>query len=161
MVLDIILLSFGILLQILGLLGGILPVIPGPPLSYAGIILLHFTSYADFSGKFLIIFGVLAALITILDYFLPVWGTKKFGGSSRGVWGATIGLVLGLLFFPPIGIVVGPFVGALVGEMTRGGEFLASLKSAFGSFVGFLLGTGMKLAVSGVMAYYFARELFV
>ncbi len=161
MVLDVVLLIFGIILQILGILGGILPVIPGPPLSYAGLILLHFTSYAEFSPRFLIIFGVLAAVITVLDYVLPVWGTRKYGGTSRGVWGATIGLIIGLFFFPPFGIVIGPFVGALLGEMTTGVEFVKSLRSAFGSFIGFLFGTVMKLAVSGLMAYYFVKELFV
>ena len=105
--------------------------------------------------------GIAAAVVTVLDYVFPVWATKKFGGSKRGVWGATIGLVVGIFFFPPIGIIVGPFVGAFIGEYTSPENKSNALKSAIGSFIGFLLGTGLKFAVSGVITYYFVVELFI
>jgi uncharacterized protein YqgC (DUF456 family) len=105
--------------------------------------------------------GIAAAVATVLDYIFPVWTTKRFGGSKRGVWGSTIGLVVGLFFFPPFGIIIGPFVGAFVGEVTANQNQRSALRSAFGSFVGFLLGTGLKFAVSGVTTYYFIKELFL
>lgn len=99
-------------------------------------------------------------VITALDYFIPMWGTKRFGGTKAGVTGSTIGLIVGL-FLGPIGIVVGPFLGALAGELiTAPDEFKRALRSATGSFVGFLLGTGLKLIYGGLAAFYFFRELF-
>ncbi|MEN8118401.1 MAG: DUF456 domain-containing protein [Bacteroidota bacterium] len=159
MVLDWILIALGIIFLISGLLGCILPVIPGPPLSYIGLLLLHFTERYQFSSKFLIIWGVITAVVYAIDYLIPAWGTKKFGGSKRGVWGSIIGLLLGLIFFPPLGIIIGPFVGAVVGELSAGKESGAALKSGFGSFMGFLMGTMLKLITSGMMTWYFFKEL--
>lgn len=158
---DYVLLSLGIVLVILGLLGCVLPVIPGPPLSFAALLLVHFTSFGNISTNVLIVTGIAAVVVTILDYVFPVWATKKFGGSKRGVWGATIGLVVGLFLFPPFGIIVGPLIGALLGELTAGQTHNQAIKSALGSFIGFLLGTGLKFAVSGVITYYFVMEAFV
>jgi uncharacterized protein YqgC (DUF456 family) len=149
------------LLIFVGLLGAILPVIPGPILAWVGILILHFTSYADFSSTFLWVSALIVIAITVLDYFIPIWGTKKFGGTKAGVTGSTIGLVVGL-FFGPFGIILGPFIGALVGELVANREeFSKALKSATGSFIGFLLGTGLKLIYCGVMIYYFLSEVFV
>jgi uncharacterized protein len=158
---DYLLLSLGIILMILGLAGSILPVLPGPPLSYVGLLMLHFTQRYQFSSRFLILWLVVTVVVYLLDYIVPAWGAKKFGGSKRGVWGSVIGLVLGLLFFPPLGIIVGPFVGAVLGELTAGKDSTSALKSGFGSFVGFLTGTILKLIVSGMMTWYFFREMIV
>ncbi|HOP03911.1 MAG TPA: DUF456 domain-containing protein [Tenuifilaceae bacterium] len=158
---DYFLISVAVILIILGLLGCILPVIPGPPLSFVGILLGHFTRWGNIETSWLVWMGIAAAVVTVLDYVFPVWATKKFGGSKRGVWGATIGLVVGIFFFPPIGIIVGPFVGAFIGEYTSPENKSNALKSAIGSFIGFLLGTGLKFAVSGVITYYFVVELFI
>lgn len=98
-------------------------------------------------------------VVSILDYIIPAWGTKKFGGSKRGVLGSMIGLLFGLFLFPPFGIIIGPFVGAVLGEITGGKDNKAALKAGLGSFVGFLLGTLMKLIVSGMMAWYFIAEI--
>ena len=99
-------------------------------------------------------------LITVLDYFIPIWGTKKFGGSKAGVIGSGIGLIVGL-FFGPLGIILGPFLGALAGELiTNQTEIKKALRSATGSFIGFLFGTGLKLVFCGFMAYYFVSEVF-
>lgn len=157
---DFIIISIAGILILLGLIGCILPILPGPPLSFGGLLILHFTRWGNIDGDLLIWLGIAAALATVLDYVLPIWATKKFGGSKRGVWGATIGLVIGLFFFPPIGIIVGPFLGAFIGEITSDNEKNA-LKSATGSFIGFLFGTGIKFAVSGVVTYYFFMELFI
>ena len=148
----------GGLLILIGLLGALLPVLPGPPLSFIGLLLLHFTRWADFSTQFLVIMGVLATLVTAVDYIVPMWGTKKFGGSKAGVRGSTIGLVIGVFFFPPIGIIIGPFLGALIAElMINSDDFNKALKSGIGSLVGFLMGTGLKLGASLLMAVYFVR----
>jgi hypothetical protein len=158
---EYILISVAVILIILGILGCILPVIPGPPLSFGGILILHYSKWGSIDTKLLLWMGIAAVIATILDYILPIWATKKFGGSKRGVWGATIGLVIGIFFFPPIGIIVGPFLGAFVGEYTSPLNKNNALKSALGSFIGFLLGTGLKFAVSGVITYYFVMELFI
>lgn len=158
---DYVLIGFGIILMISGILGCVLPVIPGPPLSYLGLLLLHFTERYHFSPRFLIIWAVLTAAVYALDYIIPAWGTKKFGGGKRGVWGSVIGLVIGLFFFPPFGIIAGPFVGAVIGELTAGRDSNTALKSGFGSFLGFLLGTLLKLITSGMMTWYFFHELIV
>ncbi|HBL75398.1 MAG: hypothetical protein A2W90_04055 [Bacteroidetes bacterium GWF2_42_66] len=113
----------------------------------------------QFSGRFLIIWAVVTIVVSILDYIIPAWGTKKFGGSKRGVLGSMIGLLFGLFLFPPFGIIIGPFVGAVLGEITGGKDNKAALKAGLGSFVGFLLGTLMKLIVSGMMAWYFIAEI--
>ena len=156
---DYLLIGFGIVFIISGILGGILPVLPGPPLSYLGLLLLHFTERYHYSPRFLIFWGVITALVYALDYAIPAWGTKRFGGSNRGIWGSIIGLLIGLFFFPPFGIIIGPFLGAVAGELTLGKDSAVALKSGFGSFVGFLVGTLMKLIASGLMAWYFAKEL--
>lgn len=158
---DYVLIALGVFFMIGGLLGCILPVIPGPPLSYVGLILLHVTEKYQYSSRFLILWAAITVAVYALDYIIPAWGTKKFGGSKRGVWGSIIGLLIGLFFFPPFGIIIGPFAGAVVGELTAGKDSGAALKSGFGSFVGFLTGTLLKLITSGLMTWYFFKELFV
>jgi len=158
---DYILIGLGIIFMVTGLFGCVLPLLPGPPLNYAGLLLLHFTSGFQFSTRFLVIWGIVTIVVYALDYVIPVWGTKKFGGSKRGVWGSMIGLIAGMCFFPPFGIIIGPFAGAVIGELTAGKDSKAALKSGFGSFVGFLTGTILKLIASGMMTWYFAKELIM
>ena len=156
---DWLLIAFAIILLLLGFLGCILPILPGPPLSFGGLLILHFTDFGEFSFEFLLFMGFLAIGVTVLDYIVPIWGTKKLGGSKYGIWGATIGLVVGLFFFPPIGIIIGPFFGALFGELLRDNNLNKAFIAALGSLVGFLLGIGMKLFVSGVITYHFIKEI--
>ena len=160
MVIDIILVILGCLLLVVGLVGCVLPVIPGPPLSYVALLLLQATRFGGFSVQFLLITAGITVVVTVIDYLLPMWGTKKWGGSRAGVVGSLIGLLVGLLFLP-VGIIVGPFAGAVVGEMLSGRDTNAALRSGVGSFIGFLLGTGMKLAVGIAFTFYFIRELVV
>jgi len=126
-------------------------------LAFLGLLLLHVTNTHDVAVSDLLTTGLMAAVITVLDYYLPIWGTKRFGGTTRGVWGATIGLILGLLFFPPLGIIVGPFIGAFIGEMTTNDDVGKALRSALGSLVGFLVGTVGKLLVTLYIAWVFVR----
>ena len=160
MTLDIILVVIGVCLILGGLIGCVVPFIPGPPLSYVALLLLQITQFGDFSFNFLIITAVVTVMVTVVDYILPVWGTKKWGGSRAGTIGSIIGLVVGL-FFLPFGIFVGPFVGAVAGELIAGRKGNDALRAGLGSFVGFLLGVAMKLTVCFVFTFYFFKELIV
>lgn len=160
---DVTLATLGVILVLVGFAGSILPVIPGPPISWAGFLLLRWTDYVHRGSEgyknalWILLFFVV--LVTILDYVVPILGTKKYGGSKRGVWGATLGVVAGL-FFGPLGIIVGPFLGAYIGEISGGKRDREALRAAWGSFVGFLMGVGMKLMVCGVILFFYIRHLF-
>ncbi len=153
---DYILYAFSGLLITLGIIGSVLPVLPGPIIGYTGLVLLYFTNAHPFSFSFLVIFAVLTLVVTVIDYLVPIYGTKRFQGSKYGVWGSTIGVVLGM-FFLPLGVILGPFAGAYVGEVVSGKKFDEALKPAFGSFVGFMAGMGMKLILTGVMGFYYGK----
>ena len=155
---DIFLAIVGTICIITGVLGSLLPILPGPPISFAGILLLHFSRYAQYETRFLILFGALTFVVAVLDYVIPVWGTKKFGGSKYGTWGAAIGVVIGL-FFGPLGIIAGPFLGAVIGEILYGRKSNEAFRAGFGSFIGFVTGTLMKLVLSVILAFYFFKEL--
>jgi len=157
---DYFLLALAIALMIVGIAGCLLPVLPGPPLSFLGIVLLHLTRFADVSKNLLIILGAVAIIVTIIDYVVPIWGTRHFGGSKYGMRGATVGLIIGL-FLGPAGIIIGPFVGAVVGELIFRDDIKYALKAGFGSLLGFLTGVGLKLAASFLMTFYFVRALIV
>ncbi len=158
---DALLLIAGIILLLAGVVGCVLPVLPGPPLAFLALVLLHFTGAYDVATSDLIVTALLAGGITALDYYLPIWGTKRLGGTRRGVWGATIGLVLGLILFPPFGILIGPFIGAFIGEMTESDDVGKALRSAFGSLIGFLVGTAGKLLVTFYIAWVFVRTAWL
>ncbi|MFM7644774.1 MAG: DUF456 domain-containing protein [Sphingomonadales bacterium] len=142
----------GFILMLSGLLGSFLPLLPGPPISFAGLLLLHFFGNATFSNNILLVIGVLVIALVFLDYLLPIWTTKKFGGSKAGQWGATAGVLLGI-FAGPWGIVLGPFLGAYLGELIAGSNNQNAWQSAKGAFLGFLLGTGLKIILVGSMLW--------
>lgn len=154
---DYFLISLGLVLIIVGLIGCIVPIIPGPPISFLGLLCLNYTQWGPVSSNLLWITATLAAVVTVLDYIVPIIGTKKFGGSKAGIWGATIGLFVGM-FLGPIGIIFGPFAGAFLGEISQKKPTNDALKAALGSFIGLLLGVGFKLIVSGMITYYFIKE---
>jgi uncharacterized protein YqgC (DUF456 family) len=152
---EVLLYILGGLFLLAGMVGALVPVLPGPPLSYIGLLLFHFSDKFQFSTRFLIIWGVIAALVTLVDYVVPLWGTKRFGGTKMGVRGATVGLIIGIFFFPPIGIILGPFFGAMIGELIQNSDdFTRAVRSAFGSLLGFLMGTGLKMIVALMLIYY-------
>lgn len=157
---DIFLIILGIILLIVGFLGCILPIIPGPPLCYIAILILELTEKVDFSTQFLIIWAAIVIAIQIIDYFIPIWGTKRFGGSRWGTVGSAIGIIIGM-FFAPWGIIAGPFIGAVVGELLAGNESRIAFKAGFGSFIGFLFGTVGKMTVCGFLIFYYARALIM
>jgi uncharacterized protein YqgC (DUF456 family) len=155
---DLVWAVIGGILMLTGIVGCLIPFLPGPPLSFLGLLLLQLRETAPFTSKFLIIWAVIVIAITVLDYLVPVYGTKRFGGTKYGLWGCTIGLIAGF-WFGPIGIIAGPFLGALVGEWLGNRNSDQAFKAAIGSFVGFLVGTVLKLIASGVMTYYFIVSL--
>lgn len=155
---DLIWIIIGIALILLGLIGCIVPIIPGPPISFIGLLLLQLKEIAPFTTKYLLIIGGIALLVTILDYIVPIMGAKKFGASKAGIWGSIIGLVVGI-FFGPIGIIVFPFFGALIAELIIGKKTGKALKAAFGTFLGFLFGTLLKLITSAYIAYIFFTNI--
>lgn len=146
-----------------GLAGCVLPALPGPPLSYVGLFVVW--AARGFEAK---TFGaptawVLLAVtvaVTVLDTFAPMLGAKRYGASKWGVWGSVAGLLVGMIWFPPFGMIVGTFLGALAGELLRGQGTRRSLKAAWGVFLATLLGIVLKLAVSGVTAWFVFVEVF-
>ena len=151
-------------------MGVVLPVLPGPAIGFLGLLLLQFTSHHPFSLWFFLIWGGVMVLLTVLDYVIPIWGTKKFGGTKAGVRGSVIGLVVAVVILPILGIVIGPFgiigliagpfLGAYIGERISGHHHEHALKSARGSFIGFLAGTGIKLVVCIIMLIYFCITVY-
>ena len=147
-------------LLILGLLGSIIPGLPGPPLSFIGILLIHFFTGTQFSTSFLLIWAVIVVLVFLLDYFMQVWGVKKFGGGRKAILGTFLGLFMGLLF-PPVGLLIGPFIGAFIGALLEvQGDNTRALNVAKGSFIGFVTGTILKLVVSSVLLYYAIYNIY-
>lgn len=145
--------------MILGILGSFLPVLPGPPISWIGLLLLYLTKAIPDDWWVLGIALVVALVVFALDYMIPVMGTKKFGGSRAGMIGTTLGLIVAI-FFPVLGIlgiIIWPFVGALVGEMINKADQKTAVKAAFGSFIGFLTGTFLKFVVTIVYLGLFIK----
>ncbi len=158
MIADILLIVFGIICLLVGLAGCILPALPGPPLAYIGMLLLHFTDRAQFSTIELVVWLVLVILIQVLDYFVPLLGAKYSGGTRWGTRGCLTGTLVGL-FFMPWGIILGPFLGAFAGELLGGRETKDALRSGLGSLIGFLLGTALKCALCGYFIWKFTIAL--
>ncbi len=155
------LIILGLLCALAGIVGCILPIIPGPPISFLALILLSLAkNWEPFSPTFLFIMGGLAVVVTILDYVVPVVGARRYGASKMGIWISMMGMLIGVLFFPPWGMLVGAFVGALAGELLAGKEGRKSLQAAWGAFVGNVVGLGFKLAYCGAIIFFFVKEMF-
>ena len=147
-------------LLVLGVLGSLIPVLPGPPLSFIGILLIHFFTGSHFSISFLLTWAFIVILVFLLDYFMQVWGVKKFGGGRKATIGTFFGIFAGLIF-PPIGLLIGPFIGAFIGALLEvQGDNTRAFKVAIGSFIGFVSGTILKLVVSSVLLYYAIYNIY-
>lgn len=155
-----------IILGVIGIIGSIVPGIPGPPLSWLGMLLLYIWGGGSngagdpLSTRLLLIWLAVTVVVSILDYTVPAYFTKVTGGSKYGGWGAIIGLFVGLTI-PPVGMIVGSLIGAFVAELLFAGkDTVTSLKSAFGAFLGFLFGSGLKIISCAVMMYYIVIYAF-
>ena len=149
-----------ILCGIIGLIGSVLPILPGPALSLVGMICAYMTDGSTITQATLWVWGIVTLIVSILDYILPGYFSKMFGGSKAGITGATIGVFVGM-FMGPMGIILGPFLGAVAGEMFNQRRTLGeAIKVGFGSLISFIVGSGMKLVVTGMMMYYIWKDLF-
>jgi len=158
---EIVLVILAFVLLLAGILGAVLPVLPGPPLSYIGLLLLQWSGYGAFSLSFLLIWAGITAAVTVMDNILPPLLTKKFGGSRLASVGSFLGLLVGIFLFPPWGMIVGPFLGAFMGELIQNrANGARALVVALGAFLAFIVGAGAKLIVSGLMIYYAVKALF-
>ena len=156
---DIVLICLALIFIIAGIVGCVVPGLPGPPLNLIGLILLTFVNGMEtIHWAFWVFYGIITTFIVILDYVLPIWGTKKLGGSKRGVWGAAIGLFVGIFAsvgLGPFGIIILPFVGAVIGELTTQKELKDAMKAGVGALFGILVSTVGKLTVSVIITIHF------
>ncbi len=156
---EVAIIVFGVALLIAGLAGCIIPGIPGPPLAYISLLLLQLKEPPPFTWQTMLIWLGITIVVSVLDYVVPVAGAKRFGSSKHGMWGAVIGVVAGVFLFPPLGIVIGPIIGALAGEFIAGKKSNEAMRSAFGTLVGLLMGSVLKLIVVFWMGWYFFSNL--
>lgn len=157
---DIVLFVLAGILLLAGIIGCFVPFLPGPPLCYIGLLLVHFTSQVQFSSNFLLIWAIVVIITVLLEYLIPIWGTKQFGGTSAGRWGAAIGLAFGIILIPPLGAVAGILIGAFLGELIKSsGDVGTAIKSALGAVIGFLLSVFLQITVCLVMSFYILKEI--
>jgi|TARA_B100001093_G_scaffold518179_1_gene602142 uncharacterized protein YqgC (DUF456 family) len=156
---DIFLLLLGVIFCLVGIVGSFLPILPGPIASWCGLLILNFTSFVNFSFSFLIITFLIAFTVSIIDYIIPILGVQKLGGSKGGQIGATIGLLFGLFILGPVGLIFGPFLGALTGEVISKKNISNSILPAFGSLIGVLAGTVLKTIITVVFLIFFLYSI--
>ncbi len=150
---------FGALLLLIGIIGCVVPGLPGVPFAWAGLLVAFFSVYTQLTVRTLVITGIIAAIVTVFDFISPALFTKSWGGSKAGSLGSTIGIFVGL-FMGPLGVIAGPFLGAFIGELIHdSSDMKVCLRSAVGSFIGFLLGTGIKLICSFAFVWIFIASL--
>ena len=148
-----------IILLLIGFIGCIIPALPGPPISFLGLLLLHFFTSYTIDVETLWLLAAIVSLITFLDYWLQIYGVKKFGGGKKAINGTILGLVLGLLLFPPFGVIIGPFIGAFLGaKMEVKEDTNRAIKIAMGALAGFLGGTVLKFSVSIYITILFIKQ---
>lgn len=159
--LTVIVAIIGSILMILGLIGCFVPALPGPPLSFIALLILAIVQgFAQpLTSKLVSIMLMITIVVTALDYVIPAAGAKKYGSSKWGIWGAILGMIIGIIYFPPLGMIIGAFLGAVAVEMLVGKSTKEAMKAGWGVFVGTLFGTVLKLIASGVMTYYFVWAL--
>ena len=145
--------------MISGIIGSLLPILPGTPLSYVGLLCLQMTADPPFSLRFMIVWAIIVLLIQLLDQVASVAGAKKMGATWYGIWGSAGGAVLGFILFPPYGIIFGPVIGAFAGEILGGKSSDLALRAAMGAVLGFFVSTLLKVLVSLVMGYYFVANV--
>lgn len=156
---DIVWIIIGSVFIIAGIIGSVIPVVPGTPFSYLGLIFLQLTENPPFEIYFMLIWAVIVFIVSGLDYLATIFGTQQMGGTRYGIAGCLIGGVIGLIIFPPLGIILGPIAGAYIGELVGGKNRDQALKAGMGAVFGFFISTVLKLVVSLTLAYYFVVNI--
>jgi len=147
-------------LLIIGIAGAVVPALPGPPLSFIGLLLVQWSGYGGFAPAFLWVWAGITLFITVMDYILPALLARRFGGSRFAAIGSFVGLVIGIFFFAPWGMIVGTFLGALAGELIHNRENKAqAFKAAWGALLAFIAGAGAKLIASSIMLFYAVKAV--
>jgi len=159
--LETIAIIIGSIFVLLGIAGCVLPILPGPVLSFLGLLLLALLKQFSppLTPTLMIVMAILTLVVTIGDYIIPLWGAKRYGATKWGIWGSVAGMAIGI-FFSPFGMLLGAFIGAVAMEWLVQKERGKALKAGWGVFIGGLAGTALKLGVSGMMAYYYVRGLW-
>ncbi len=150
----------GLIFLFLGILGSFIPIIPGPITSWLGFIVLKISNIGSISNTFLIITFLIAFIILLIDYIIPILGVKKIGGSKKGILGAALGTISGFLLLGPLGLLIGSFLGALLGELINGTNIRLSIKSGIGSLIGFITGVFLKLSISLIYLVLFVKIIW-
>jgi hypothetical protein len=155
--------TIGIILLLVGLVSCVLPPLPGPPIAFIALLMAYFglDKKAALPAWLLIVLGVIILIVTIADNFIPLWSTKKFGGTKAGVRGSFIGILVGIFFLPLGGwsILLCPFFGAIIGELISGQVFSVAIKSGVASFIGFLLTSGIKIILVVIMCIFYFKAV--
>ena len=147
------------LLILAGIAGTILPALPGVPLVFAGMLLAAWANgFHDVSVWTIVLLGVLTLVSLAVDFFASLLGAKRAGASGKALWGAAIGTFAGLFFGIP-GLLLGPFIGAVAGELLGGREWREASKVGFGTWLGIAVGTALKLALAFGMLGIFVLAL--
>lgn len=153
-----VLIILGIILCLVGVAGSLLPVMPGPPVAFIGLLLQQLRDPNPFDTSFLLIWAGIVVIALVLDFYIPLWGVKKYGGTSLGKWGATLGF-LAAFWLGPWGIILGPFAGAFVGELLANQKSKNAFRAAMGSFIGFLIGSLLKVVICFFLLYYVIESI--
>lgn len=157
---EFLILFISLLLVLIGIVGSFLPALPGPPLCWVGLLVLYTTKGIAFNYWLLGLTLLATIVIVVLDYVIPAQGTKRFGGSKYGIWGTNLGLLIGL-FIPPFGFIIGPFVGAFIGELLFDQNNInRAFKAATGSFIGFLASTFMKFVFCMILLGIYIHTVY-
>lgn len=159
----IVLIVLGVLLAVVGIIGSVVPGLPGPPLSWVGMLCVFFAGKSGdnpMSTTILLVWLLITVIVTVLDYIVPAGVTRLAGGHKAASTGAMLGLFAGM-FFTPIGVVAGALIGAFLGELLVNDKGVwAAFKAGAGAFLGFIFGTGLKLICSGIMAWLIVKYAF-
>ena len=144
---DVTILIIAGILMVIGIIGCVVPGLPGVPVSLAGLVVAQFSEQVDFPWWVFLVWGIVTVIVSVLDYIVPAWGTKHFGGTPQGMRGSVIGVFIGL-FLGPIGVIIGPYLGAYIAETTNGMEREEAMRAAMGAFLGVFFGMVLKLICS-------------
>jgi len=154
---DVLLLILAVLLAFTGIVGCIVPGLPGPPLNYISILIAQ-TVHDAYSTEFMLFWAAAVVIVTVLDYYLPLYVSKKFGSTRQGITGSIAGMIIGI-FFSPIGMIAGLIAGAVIGDLIAGKSLSASVRSGMGSALGTFFSIGLKLIVSVLLSWYLIRDV--